>query len=146
MNVPSFGILSAYEDPVMLGNALGFFDCLGYIYILMLLLTFKATVVFVLLFATLDVGFFTLAAANMTGNATCTQVGGIFVVISSICGWYGMISGMADNSILISQFIHFQSLNLERKIESKLAMLCILEFYYSCLLIFFLSFLLPSYN
>ena len=96
MNVPSFGILSAYEDPVMLGNALGFFDCLGYIYILMLLLTFKATVVFVLLFATLDVGFFTLAAANMTGNATCTQVGGIFVVISSICGWYGMISGMAD--------------------------------------------------
>ncbi|KGQ89562.1 hypothetical protein MEQ_04592 [Candida albicans P87] len=97
MNVPSFGILSAYEDPVMLGNALGFFlIAWGIFTFLMLLLTFKATVVFVLLFATLDVGFFTLAAANMTGNATCTQVGGIFVVISSICGWYGMISGMAD--------------------------------------------------
>lgn len=96
MNVPSFGILSAYEDPVMLGNALGFLIAWGIFTFLMLLLTFKATVVFVLLFATLDVGFFTLAAANMTGNATCTQVGGIFVVISSICGWYGMISGMAD--------------------------------------------------
>ena len=98
MNVPSFAILSAYnEDPIMLGNALGFFLIgWGIFTFLMLLLTFKATVVFVLLFTTLDIGFFILAAANMTGNTTCTKVGGIFVVISSICGWYGMISGMAD--------------------------------------------------
>ena len=40
MNVPSFGILSAYEDPVMLGNALGFFDCLGYIYIFDVIINF----------------------------------------------------------------------------------------------------------
>ena len=106
----------------------------------MLLLTFKATVVFVLLFATLDVGFFTLAAANMTGNATCTQVGGIFVVISSICGWYGMISGMADKFNSYFTVHPLPVPQFGKKIESKLAMLCILEFYYSCLLIFFLSF------
>ena len=57
---------------------------------------FKATVLFVVLFITLDVGLFTLAAANMTGNTTCTKVGGIFVVISAICAWYGMFAGIAD--------------------------------------------------
>lgn len=97
MNVPAFGMLSAYENSVELGNAIGFFLIgWGVFSIMITLLVFKATVLFVVLFITLDVGLFTLAAANMTGNTTCTKVGGIFVVISAICAWYGMFAGIAD--------------------------------------------------
>lgn len=68
----------------------------GGVSVMLTLLVFKATVLFVVLFVTLDIGLFTLSAANMTGNTTCTKVGGIFVVISAICAWYGMFAGIAD--------------------------------------------------
>ena len=76
---------------------------------------FKATVLFVVLFITLDVGLFTLAA-NMTGNTTCTKVGGIFVVISAICAWYGMFAGIADryNSYFTINPVQFRILGVTK--------------------------------
>ena len=85
------------------------------------LLVLKATVLFVVLFITLDVGLFTLAAANMTGNTTCTKVGGIFVVISAICAWYGMFAGIADryNFILLSIQFQFRILGVTKQKEMR---------------------------
>ncbi|KAL6454070.1 ATO2 Ammonia transport outward protein 2 [Candida maltosa Xu316] len=97
MNVPSFGILAAYEDPVMLENAVGLFLLAWGLYTFMVvLLTFKSTVVFVALFVTLDTGFFVLAGAYMTGSVAAMKAGGIVCVISSCCGFYGMISGITN--------------------------------------------------
>ncbi|KAL6454078.1 ATO2 Ammonia transport outward protein 2 [Candida maltosa Xu316] len=99
INVPSFGIISAYEDPVMLGNALGFFLLgWGLFTFMMLTLTVKATLPFMLLFVTLDTGFFVLAGAYMTGSVGAMKSGGIVLVISACCGFYGMIAGIPKYS------------------------------------------------
>ncbi|RCK58242.1 Glyoxylate pathway regulator [Candida viswanathii] len=121
MNVESFHMLDKYEDPIMMQNAVGLFLVgWGIFTFLMLLLTFKATMAFVALFATLDVAFWTLAAGNMVQSATCVKVGGIFCIISACCGWYAMIAGMADK---FNSYVQFHGLPMpvfEGKRKSKL--------------------------
>ncbi|ODV80503.1 uncharacterized protein CANTADRAFT_4532 [Suhomyces tanzawaensis NRRL Y-17324] len=104
--VESFGIAKAYaDDPVQMGNAVGFF-LLGWAVFtfIMLLLTLKSTVMFIALFLTLDMAFILLAVANMTGSASVTKAGGIFCVITACCGWYCAFAGVAtkQNSYFIA--------------------------------------------
>ncbi|KAK6465291.1 GPR1/FUN34/yaaH family-domain-containing protein [Scheffersomyces coipomensis] len=98
--VEAFGIQAAYADePEQFGNAVGFF-ILGWAIFTFLLLTctIKATVGLAGLFLTLDIAFFLLSAANMTGNATATKAGGAFALISSIFGFYNMYAGIANET------------------------------------------------
>lgn len=97
LNVPSFGIISAYEDPKMLGNAIGFFLIgWGIFTFMMVLVTLKATIPFIGLFVTLDAAFFVLAVAYITESNGCLRGGGVLCVISACCGWYGMFAGVSD--------------------------------------------------
>ncbi|RCK57732.1 Ammonia transport outward protein 2 [Candida viswanathii] len=98
MSVPSFGILAAYEDdPSMRGSAIGFFFIAwGVFTFMMLIITVKATVPFIGLFASLDAAFFVLAAAYITDSRGSFRGGGVLCVISACCGWYGMFAGVAD--------------------------------------------------
>ncbi|WPK23983.1 hypothetical protein PUMCH_001235 [Australozyma saopauloensis] len=97
INVEAFGIIAAYgDDTKQLSNALGFFLVgWGIFCFLMLLLTFKSTLIFMGLFFTLDIAFFLLAGFYFTGNAHLQKAGGIFAVIASLCGWYCAFAGTA---------------------------------------------------
>ncbi|KAK6197609.1 GPR1/FUN34/yaaH family-domain-containing protein [Scheffersomyces amazonensis] len=103
--VPSFGISAAYADePEQLANAIGFYFLGWGIFAFMLLMcTFKSTVMFISTVLTTDIAFFLLAAGSMTGSPTCNKAAGIFVIITSLCGWYCMYEGIANktNSYLV---------------------------------------------
>lgn len=98
MNVENFGISAAYADaPDQLNNTTGFFLLgWGIFCFMMLLCTFKSTVIFLMLFLTLDVAFFVLAASYFTGSQGCMTAGGVFCVISACCGWYCAFAGVAN--------------------------------------------------
>ncbi|KAK6462777.1 transmembrane sensor/transporter [Scheffersomyces coipomensis] len=98
--IPSFGISAAYADePEQLAQALGFYFLGWGIFVFMLLLcTLKSTVMFILTILTTDIAFFLLAIAQMTGSPTVGRAGGIFVIITALCGWYNMFEGMANST------------------------------------------------
>lgn len=94
--IDSFGIAAAYADPVEFANATAFFIFGWAIFTFLLIFcVVKSTVMFAGLFITLDMAFVLLACANMTGNAHLTRAGGIFAILSSLCGWYLVYAGMA---------------------------------------------------
>lgn len=105
LNVEAFGIAAAYGDDVdQLNAGIGLYLLgWGIFCFMMLMLTFKTTVVFMSLFLTLDCAFFVLAGHYFTGSAGCLKAGGILCVISSICGWYCAFAGVANkqNSYVI---------------------------------------------
>lgn len=109
--VEAFGIAQAYgDDKEMYCNAVGFFlTGWGIFCFLMLLCTLKTTVVFVSLFASLDIAFFVLAGFYYTTmrHNVLLRVGGIFCVISACCGWYLAYAGVANkqNSYLVPRDI-----------------------------------------
>lgn len=95
--IDSFGIAAAYTDPAELANATAFFIIGWAIFTFILIFcTVKSTVMFSGLFITLDMAFVLLAAANMTGNPHLTKAGGIFAILSSLCGWYLVYAGVAN--------------------------------------------------
>lgn len=98
MNVEAFGIQAAYADhPEQLGPAIGFFLVGWAIFcFLMLLCTFKSTVIFSALFVTLDIAFCLLAGFYFTAEPNLLKVGGIFCILSSCCGWYCAFAGVAN--------------------------------------------------
>lgn len=97
INTPAFGIIAAYgDDTVQLNNAIGLYLCgWGIFTFLMLLCTFKSTVLFMGLFFTLDIGFWLLAGYYFTANPKLLQSGGVFVVLAAFCGWYCCFAGVA---------------------------------------------------
>lgn len=95
--IESFGILRAYDgQPDQFGNAVGLYLIAWGIFTAMLMtITFKATWPFVFLFITLDMGFFLVAAAFMTGSSRCLTGGGALLTISALCGGYSCFSGIS---------------------------------------------------
>ncbi|KAI5952923.1 hypothetical protein KGF57_004129 [Candida theae] len=110
--IPTFGIIEAYggADNDDFGDAAGFF-LLGWAIFtfLMLLCTFKSTWPFVLLFFTLDLGFFLLAAGFMRQSVRCIRGGGVVIVLSSLFGWYSCFSGVTNR---FNSYIVFPTLPL----------------------------------
>lgn len=107
--VKSFGIADAYADePEQLSNAIGFMLVGWAIFtIVMLLCTLKSTVMLVALFATLELAFILLAAANFTGKPSLKVAGGVMATISACCGWYNAFAGIAtpQNSYITANAI-----------------------------------------
>lgn len=98
--IPTFGIIQAYggADTAEFGNAAGFFMLgWGIFTFMMLLCTLKSTWPFVLLFFTLDFGFFLLAAGFMRQSVLCIRGGGVLIVISALFGWYSCFSGVSNH-------------------------------------------------
>lgn len=95
--IEAFGIAAAYgDDTEQFQNAVGLYLLgWGIFTFLMLLCTLKSTVVFMSLFLTLDIAFFVLAAYYFNPKPSLLKAGGIFAVISSLCGWYCAFAGVA---------------------------------------------------
>jgi uncharacterized protein len=110
--VPSLGIVDAYEadtvtavDPAMVNSALGFFLTGWFIFTTILLLcTLRSTIMFFLLFFTLDMAFLMLACSeyaanngNKSASTKLQQAGGGFGMLAAFLAWYNAFAGIADS-------------------------------------------------
>lgn len=97
ITIEAFGIASAYEDPKMLDNAIGFYLVGWALFTLMLVFTtVKSTVAFFSLFFSLFVTFVLLAAGKFSGIEGVGRAGGVVGVVCSILGWYNAFAGAAN--------------------------------------------------
>jgi succinate-acetate transporter protein len=108
---------TAEGDPGMGDSALGFFLTGWFIFTtILLILTLRSTVMFFLLFFTLDLAFLMLAcgayAADNKNADAATQLnkaGGGFGMLAAFLAWYNAFAGMADtsNSLFLIPVFHF---------------------------------------
>lgn len=104
-------------DPRMGESAVGFFLTGWFIFTTILLLcTLRSTVMFFMLFFTLDLAFLMLmcgAYANDNGNLAASkklnQAGGGFGMLAAFLAWYNAFAGIADssNSFFLIPVFHF---------------------------------------
>ncbi|KAL2263815.1 hypothetical protein VTK26DRAFT_4982 [Humicola hyalothermophila] len=116
-NGPYTNEAAAEVDPRMVDSALGFFLTGWFIFTTILLLcTLRSTVMFFLLFFTLDLAFLMLACSHYAannGNATAakqlTHAGGGFGMLAAFLAWYNAFAGIADssNSFFLIPVFHF---------------------------------------
>lgn len=130
LNTPHWNILGqdgpyvnsemAEIDPLMADSAVGFFLTGWFIFTTILLLcTLRSTVMFFLLFFTLDIAFLMLScghyAAN-NGNAAAAlslkHAGGGFGMLSAFLAWYNAFAGIADSRYVNSLTRTFSLLSL----------------------------------
>lgn len=96
-------------DPKMSDSVLGFFLTGWFIFTTILLLcTLRSTVMFFLLFFTLDLAFLMLACghyASDNGAAEAshklTQAGGGFGMLAAFLAWYNAFAGIADSRYVL---------------------------------------------
>ena len=101
---PSLQVGGAYEESGDLNSALGFFLTGWFIFTTILLLcTLRSTIMFFMLFFTLDLAFLMLACgeyATDNGNASAaeklTKAGGGFGMLAAFLAWYNAFAGIAD--------------------------------------------------
>lgn len=106
---PSLGVTAAYEDATDVPSVLGFFLTGWFIFTFILLLcTLRSTVMFFLLFFTLDLAFLFLACAEYAGNngAESTseglqKAGGVFGMLAAFLAWYNAFAGIADSRLVL---------------------------------------------
>ncbi|KAK1753419.1 GPR1/FUN34/yaaH family-domain-containing protein [Echria macrotheca] len=108
---------AAAVDPKMGESAVGFFLTGWFIFTTILLLcTLRSTVMFFLLFFSLDLAFLMLACgayANdnnaLDASKKLTQAGGGFGMIAAFLAWYNAFAGIADssNSFFLIPVFHF---------------------------------------
>lgn len=92
-------------DPRMNESALAFFLTGWFIFTTILLLcTLRSTVMFFMLFFTLDLAFLMLSCAHYANNSgkteiyhTLTKAGGGFGMIAAFLAWYNAFAGIADS-------------------------------------------------
>ncbi|KAL7620624.1 Meiotically up-regulated protein 86 protein [Parahypoxylon ruwenzoriense] len=114
---PGFNALGVYVNPSDRASVLGFFLTGWFIFTFILLLcTLRSTVMFFLLFLTLDLAFLMLACSEFTsanGDAstskTLQRAGGGFGLIAGFLAWYNAFAGIADssNSFFLIPVFHF---------------------------------------
>lgn len=95
-----FHIVSSYaDDPKMFNNAMGFFLAGWTVFtFLMLMCTLKSTWGLFLLLFFLELTFLMLTIGTFTAKEHVTKAGGYFGIFSSVCGWYSLYSGVADET------------------------------------------------
>lgn len=104
-------------DPRMSNSAVGFFLTGWFIFTtILLLLTLRSTVMFFLLFFTLDLAFLMLLCGDYAANngaliaaGKLTKAGGGFGMAAAFLAWYNAFAGMADssNSFFLIPVFHF---------------------------------------
>ncbi|KAI1474486.1 hypothetical protein K445DRAFT_315833 [Daldinia sp. EC12] len=114
---PGFEALTNYPNDAQKASVLGFFLTGWFIFTFILLLcTLRSTVMFFLLFFTLDLAFLMLACAEYAksngaigASTKLTQAGGGFGLLAAFLAWYNAFAGIADssNSFFIIPVFHF---------------------------------------
>jgi succinate-acetate transporter protein len=110
-------LAKAGADPHMANSAVGFFLTGWFIFTTILLLcTLRSTVMFFLLFFTLDLAFLMLACGEYATNngaakaaVQLTKAGGGFGMLAAFLAWYNAFAGIADssNSFFLIPVFHF---------------------------------------
>ncbi|OIW25993.1 hypothetical protein CONLIGDRAFT_684532 [Coniochaeta ligniaria NRRL 30616] len=110
-------LAAAGADPKMANSAVGFFLTGWFIFTTILLLcTLRSTVMFFLLFFTLDLAFLMLACGEYATNngaahsaVKLTEAGGGFGMLAAFLAWYNAFAGIADssNSFFLIPVFHF---------------------------------------
>jgi uncharacterized protein len=103
-------LAAAGADPKMANSAVGFFLTGWFIFTTILLLcTLRSTVMFFLLFFTLDLAFLMLACGEYATNngaaksaTMCTKAGGGFGMLAAFLAWYNAFAGIADSRLVNS--------------------------------------------
>ncbi|KAF8466324.1 GPR1/FUN34/yaaH family-domain-containing protein [Kalaharituber pfeilii] len=111
----SFGITAAYENPLDLTYALGYYLIAWWIFTTLLLFcTFKSTLAFFSLFFFLDITFLLLAIAHLhlddgAIRLSIQHAAGVFGLITAFIAWWNALAGIADgsNSFFIIPVVHF---------------------------------------
>ncbi|KAI1806320.1 GPR1/FUN34/yaaH family-domain-containing protein [Daldinia bambusicola] len=113
---PGFDTFGSYT-PAEEASVLGFFLTGWFIFTFILLLcTLRSTVMFFLLFFTLDLAFLMLACSEyaksngaLGASTRLTQAGGGFGLLAAFLAWYNAFAGIADssNSFFIIPVFHF---------------------------------------
>ncbi|KAI1384013.1 GPR1/FUN34/yaaH family-domain-containing protein [Hypoxylon trugodes] len=114
---PGFDVLGDYTTDADKASVLGFFLIGWFIFTFILLLcTLRSTVMFFLLFLTLDLAFLMLACGEFAKSNGATssgtklgQAGGVFGLLAAFLAWYNAFAGIADssNSFFIIPVFHF---------------------------------------
>ncbi|TGJ82693.1 hypothetical protein E0Z10_g6093, partial [Xylaria hypoxylon] len=114
---PSFNVLGDYSEAADISSVLGFFLIGWFIFtFILLMLTLRSTVMFFLLFLTLDLAFLFLATsefASSNGDKASAvglqKAGGVFGLFAAFLAWYNAFAGIADtsNSFFIIPVFHF---------------------------------------
>ncbi|KAI3324865.1 hypothetical protein HD806DRAFT_57631 [Xylariaceae sp. AK1471] len=130
---PGFSVLTGTQQNGVAtadtNSVLGFFLTGWFIFTFILLLcTLRSTVMFFLLFLTLDLAFLFLATsefANGNGNAVAgkglQKAGGVFGLLAAFLAWYNAFAGIADtsNSFFIIPVFHFPWSEKAREAKNK---------------------------
>jgi len=109
---PNWNILGEggpYEDPAMGQSALAFFLTGWFIFTTILLLcTLRSTIMFFMLFFTLDLCFLMLACGTyatssgaMETSHTLHMAGGGFGMLAAFLAWYNAFAGIADSRLVL---------------------------------------------
>ncbi|KAJ4422259.1 Meiotically up-regulated protein 86 protein [Gnomoniopsis sp. IMI 355080] len=114
---PSLGVADAYTNAADVPSVLGFFLTGWFIFTFILLIcTLRSTVMFFLLFFTLDMAFLFLACAEYADNNGAAnaanglqKAGGVFGILAAFLAWYNAFAGIADNSnsLFLIPVFHF---------------------------------------
>ncbi|CAJ2500170.1 Uu.00g030230.m01.CDS01 [Anthostomella pinea] len=114
---PGFNALGAYTEAADEASVLGFFLTGWFIFTFILLIcTLRSTVMFFLLFLTLDLAFLMLACSEFAASngaagssKTLQQAGGGFGLLAAFLAWYNAFAGIADpsNSFFLIPVFHF---------------------------------------
>lgn len=126
-------LAAAGADPKMANSAVGFFLTGWFIFTTILLLcTLRSTVMFFLLFFTLDLAFLMLACGEYATNngaaksaVQLTKAGGGFGMLAAFLAWYNAFAGIADSRsvnsltrfVLVSTQRNFFRRHLSRRSE-----------------------------
>lgn len=103
---PGFGVGAAYETaPGTESSALGFFLSGWFIFTTILLLcTLRSTIMFFMLFFTLDLAFLMLSCSEYAANngaasasLSLKKAGGVFGMLAAFLAWYNAFAGIADS-------------------------------------------------
>jgi succinate-acetate transporter protein len=112
-------LAKAGADPHMANSAVGFFLTGWFIFTTILLLcTLRSTVMFFLLFFTLDLAFLMLACGEYATNngaakaaVQLTKAGGGFGMLAAFLAWYNAFAGIADSRSVTFPFHDVPHLN-----------------------------------
>lgn len=106
---PSLQVAAAYTEETQVSSVLGFFLTGWFIFTFILLLcTLRSTVMFFLLFFTLDLAFLFLACAEYADNNGAAsaanglqKTGGVFGLLAAFLAWYNAFAGIADSRLVL---------------------------------------------
>jgi len=98
--LPGSGIISAYTDPVELGNALAIYlTAWTMVTFFLLLVSLRKSVAFIALFGALTLTFALLAAAEYLGNASFAKGGGAVGAITAFIAYYIGVSELLEAEV-----------------------------------------------